>query len=150
MMQPIKENEYNKQKTDYFILENELKNKDITKKNVAIQSFRLANKLYLQAKYDVNACKTPIEIDTDNKDVDDLLEKQLTMHQNLLQDVCKSFNRYRRRCQETEREIKAIKEAIEAGCQKVIAIKREDSPSLPQIKQTIEDFTKLDKSILIK
>lgn len=42
---------------------------------------------------------------------------------------------------------KAIKEVIEAGCQKVIAIKRDDSPSLPQIKQTIEDFTKLDKSI---
>ena len=45
---------------------------------------------------------------------------------------------------------KAIKEVVEAGCQNVVAIKRSDTPALPEIKQVIEDFTKLDKSIFEK
>ena len=42
---------------------------------------------------------------------------------------------------------RSIKEAIEAGVEKVVAIKKEDTPNLPQIKQTIKDFTELDYSI---
>lgn len=42
---------------------------------------------------------------------------------------------------------KSIKEAIVAGAKKVVAIKRNDTPSFPEIKQVISDFTELDYSI---
>ena len=42
----------------------------------------------------------------------------------------------------------SIKQAIKAGCKNIIAIKREDTPDLPEIKQVIDDFTQIDKSIL--
>ena len=42
---------------------------------------------------------------------------------------------------------KSIKEAINSGVNKVVAIKREDTPNLPEIKQIINDFTELDFSI---
>lgn len=42
---------------------------------------------------------------------------------------------------------KSIKEAIEAGAKKVVAIKKDDTPSLPEIKQVIKDFSELDYSI---
>ena len=42
---------------------------------------------------------------------------------------------------------KSIKEAIAAGCENVVAIKRNDTPSLPQIKQIISNFTELDRGI---
>lgn len=42
---------------------------------------------------------------------------------------------------------KSIKQAIEAGANKVVAIKRKDTPNLPEIKQVIKDFTELDYSI---
>ena len=42
---------------------------------------------------------------------------------------------------------KSIKEAIEGGATKVIAIKKDDTPILPEIKQVIKDFTELDYSI---
>lgn len=41
----------------------------------------------------------------------------------------------------------SIKQAIEGGATKVIAIKRKDTPTLPQIKQIIRDYTELDYSI---
>ena len=44
-------------------------------------------------------------------------------------------------------EMKTIKEAIEAGAKKVVAIKKDDTPSLPEIKQVIKDFSELDYSI---
>lgn len=40
-----------------------------------------------------------------------------------------------------------IKEAIAAGVNKIVAIKREDTPNLPEIKQVIKDYTELDYSI---
>lgn len=42
---------------------------------------------------------------------------------------------------------KSIQEAIEAGAKKVVAIKRDDTPPLQEIKQVINDFTELDFSI---
>lgn len=42
---------------------------------------------------------------------------------------------------------KSIKEAVEAGAKKVVAIKKDDTPSLPEIKQVIKDFSELDYSI---
>lgn len=42
---------------------------------------------------------------------------------------------------------KSIREAIAAGAKKVVAIKRDDTPDLPEIKQIITDFTELDYSI---
>lgn len=42
---------------------------------------------------------------------------------------------------------KSIKEAIDTGCPNIIIIKRDDSPSYPQIKQVINDYTELDYSI---
>ena len=42
---------------------------------------------------------------------------------------------------------KSIREAIAAGAKKVVAIKRNDTPDLPEIKQIITDFTELDYSI---
>ena len=42
---------------------------------------------------------------------------------------------------------KSIKEAIEGGATKIVAIKRNDTPNLPEIKQIINDFTELDYSI---
>lgn len=42
---------------------------------------------------------------------------------------------------------KSIKEAIEGGATKVVAIKRNDTPILPEIKQVINDYTELDYSI---
>ena len=42
---------------------------------------------------------------------------------------------------------KSIKEAIVSGCDKIIALKRDDTPKLPEIKQIIKDYTELDYSI---
>jgi len=42
---------------------------------------------------------------------------------------------------------KSIKEAIEGGAQRVVAMKRDNTPNLPQIKQVITDFTQLDYSV---
>lgn len=42
---------------------------------------------------------------------------------------------------------KSINEAIKAGAKKVVAIKRDDTPFLPEIKQVITDYTELDYSI---
>lgn len=42
---------------------------------------------------------------------------------------------------------KSIREAIATGCENIIIIKRNDSPSYPEIKQVIEDYTKLDYKI---
>ena len=42
----------------------------------------------------------------------------------------------------------SIRQAIKAGCKNIIAIRREDTPDLPEIKQAIDDFTQIDKSIL--
>ena len=42
---------------------------------------------------------------------------------------------------------KSIKEAIEAGVKKVVAIKRSDTPTYKEIKQSINDYTELDFSI---
>ena len=41
----------------------------------------------------------------------------------------------------------SIKGAIDAGCQNIIAIRKEDTPDLPEIIQTISDFTEIDRSI---
>lgn len=43
---------------------------------------------------------------------------------------------------------RSIKDAIDAGCQNIIAIKKYNTPDYPQIKQVINDFTEFDKSIL--
>ena len=43
---------------------------------------------------------------------------------------------------------KSIKEAIDAGCKTVIALKRDDTPDYKEIKQTISDYTQFDYSIL--
>ena len=47
---------------------------------------------------------------------------------------------------------RAIQEAIKTGCQKIIAIKNQDSEKLdnPEVKQFINDFTEFDYSILDK
>ena len=42
---------------------------------------------------------------------------------------------------------KSIHQAIEGGADKIVAIKKEDTPNLPQIKQIINDYTELDYSI---
>ena len=42
---------------------------------------------------------------------------------------------------------KSIREAIATGCENIIIIKRNDSPSYPEIKQVIDDYTKLDYKI---
>ena len=42
---------------------------------------------------------------------------------------------------------KSIKKAIEAGAKKVVAIKRNDTPTLKEIKQVIKDYIELDFSI---
>lgn len=41
----------------------------------------------------------------------------------------------------------SIRQAIEAGVKKVVVIKNQDTPILPEIKQVIKDFTELDYSI---
>lgn len=41
----------------------------------------------------------------------------------------------------------SIRQAIEAGAKKVVVIKNQDTPILPEIKQVIKDFTELDYSI---
>lgn len=41
----------------------------------------------------------------------------------------------------------SIKQAIEGGAKRVVAIKRDDTPSLPEIKQIINDYTELDYSL---
>ena len=41
----------------------------------------------------------------------------------------------------------SIIQAIEAGCEYLVAIKKEDTPDLPQIKQVINDFTELNYEI---
>lgn len=43
---------------------------------------------------------------------------------------------------------KSIKEAIEAGCRNIIAIKRKDTPDFKEIVQTIRDFTEFDRNLL--
>lgn len=40
-----------------------------------------------------------------------------------------------------------IKECISAGCQKVVAIKRQDTPNLPEIKLVIEDYLNFDYTV---
>ena len=42
---------------------------------------------------------------------------------------------------------KSIIQAIEAGAKKIVAIKKDDTPTVPEIKQVIKDFTELDYSI---
>lgn len=42
---------------------------------------------------------------------------------------------------------KSIKEAIEAGCEKLVIIKRDDNPSYKEIKQRITNYNELDYSI---
>ena len=42
---------------------------------------------------------------------------------------------------------KSIMEAIKGGVNKIVAIKKDDTPNLPEIKQVIKDFTELDYSI---
>lgn len=42
---------------------------------------------------------------------------------------------------------RSIKEAIEGGVEKIVAIKKDDTPSYPEIKQVINDYTELDYSI---
>lgn len=42
---------------------------------------------------------------------------------------------------------KSIMQAIEAGAKKIVAIKKDDTPTVPEIKQVIKDFTELDYSI---
>lgn len=41
----------------------------------------------------------------------------------------------------------SIKQAIEGGVKKIVAIKRNDTPNCPEIKQIINDYTELDYSI---
>ena len=41
---------------------------------------------------------------------------------------------------------KSISEAIKAGCKNVIAIKKEDTPKVPEVIRTINDFTELNFS----
>ena len=41
----------------------------------------------------------------------------------------------------------SIKQAIEGGAKKIVAIKRNDTPNYPEIKQIINDYTELDYSI---
>lgn len=41
----------------------------------------------------------------------------------------------------------SIKQAIEGGATRVIAIKRDDTPTLPEIKQVISDYTEIDYSL---
>ena len=53
-------------------------------------------------------------------------------------------------CLVFEDSAKSIKEAIKAGCKSIVAIKKEDTPSLPEIRQVINDFTELDYSIFKK
>lgn len=42
----------------------------------------------------------------------------------------------------------SIRQAIAAGCNNIVAIKREDTPDLPEIKLVIEDFRNIDIDIL--
>ena len=51
------------------------------------------------------------------------------------------------KCIVIEDSAKSIKEAIKAGCRCVVAIKKEDTPDLPEIKQTIKDLSEIDYSI---
>ena len=41
----------------------------------------------------------------------------------------------------------SINQAIKAGCKNIIAIKKEDTPDYPEIKQVIKDFTEIDYSL---
>lgn len=46
-----------------------------------------------------------------------------------------------------EDSVKSIKEAIAGGANKIIAIKREDIPNLPEIKQIVNNLSEIDYSI---
>ena len=45
---------------------------------------------------------------------------------------------------------KSIKEAIDSGCNKIIAIKRKDTPNYKEIIQTINDYTEFNFALLEK
>ncbi|MBR0418743.1 MAG: HAD family phosphatase [Erysipelotrichaceae bacterium] len=42
----------------------------------------------------------------------------------------------------------SIRKAVEAGCENLVAIKKENNPDLPQIRQRIKDFTEFDYDLL--
>ena len=42
----------------------------------------------------------------------------------------------------------SIRKAIEAGCENVVVIKKDNNPALPQIRQRIKDFTEFDYHLL--
>lgn len=50
-------------------------------------------------------------------------------------------------CFVIEDSLSSIDQAIIAGCKNIIAIKKTDTPDYPEIKQVINDFTKIDYSL---
>lgn len=42
----------------------------------------------------------------------------------------------------------SIRKAVEAGCENLVVIKKENNPDLPQIRQRIKDFTEFDYDLL--
>ena len=50
-------------------------------------------------------------------------------------------------CIVIEDSVNSINQAIKAGCKNIIAIKKDDTPNYPEIKQVINDFTEIDYSI---
>ena len=44
----------------------------------------------------------------------------------------------------------SIRKAVEAGCENLVIIRKENNPDLPQIRQRIRDFTEFDYSLLEK
>ena len=44
----------------------------------------------------------------------------------------------------------SIRNAVEAGCENLVVIRKDNNPNLPQIRQRIKDFTEFDYSLLEK
>ena len=42
----------------------------------------------------------------------------------------------------------SIRQAVKAGCSSIIAIRKEDTPQIPQVRQVISDFTEFDYSLI--
>lgn len=65
----------------------------------------------------------------------------------MYQECAKRLNIIIEECIVFEDSSKSIMQAIEAGAKKIVAIKKDDTPTVPEIKQVIKDFTELDYSI---
>ena len=62
-------------------------------------------------------------------------------------ECAKRVNADIKKCVIFEDSPKSIKEAIQTGCPNIVIIKRDNSPTHPNIKQVIKDYNELDYSI---